>query len=130
MWCKHYKGGEDVCAKGIHLHDLFFDSGGRTFINHMPCFMRNKGKADLIKCEHCLYPTAEELAERDRVIASASQNAETVAREIDRIQARFGGTGGYFSCPICKTGSVRWRKASNGHRSAACSTADCVRFIE
>lgn len=39
---------------------------------------------------------------------------------------------GQIDCPVCKTGKVNYSRAGsyNGHVSAECTTADCVRWIE
>ena len=38
---------------------------------------------------------------------------------------------GEIPCPVCKTGPLRFSVApSNKHIHAACSTKDCVRWVE
>ncbi len=38
---------------------------------------------------------------------------------------------GEMACPLCKSGKLRYsRNSYNGHVQAACSTPDCVRWVE
>jgi hypothetical protein len=42
----------------------------------------------------------------------------------------FSGKGS-MSCPVCKTGTLRYSRAAyNGHVHAGCSTEGCVRWME
>lgn len=44
---------------------------------------------------------------------------------------RGSGGNGELPCPACKTGTIRYSVASlNGHIWGACSTKDCVRWME
>lgn len=38
--------------------------------------------------------------------------------------------GADIPCPVCETGTLRYRIASNHHVHAACNTTDCVRWME
>lgn len=42
----------------------------------------------------------------------------------------FSGAG-VMACPVCKTGKLRYSRAGyNGHVHGACSTENCVRWME
>ena len=41
------------------------------------------------------------------------------------------GMRGEFTCPICKTGTIRWmRVSSNKHLRVACTTPSCVIMMQ
>jgi hypothetical protein len=41
------------------------------------------------------------------------------------------GVSGAFPCPVCKTGTIKWIRASyNRHIRMACSTPDCVMMMQ
>jgi hypothetical protein len=82
-------------------------------------------------CGKLTWPTAEESqAFADDVRLSIERI--TTARQA--IMAHAGGKRGVtgkFSCPVCKTGALRYAIAAcNGHIQAGCSTSGCVRWME
>lgn len=107
------------------------------------------------KCEKFELPSAEELAAYEAE-AEKYSNSLTIARFaiLDELQRRWKERDGqvtapadtthfyhpqknYFcgsgimDCPICRTGKLNYSRSSyNGHVRAACSTPECVRWIE
>lgn len=46
-------------------------------------------------------------------------------------QDNYASGAGEMDCPVCKTGRLRYSRAAyNGHVHAACSTDNCVRWME
>ncbi len=46
-------------------------------------------------------------------------------------QSNYFTGDGEITCPVCKTGKLRYSRAAyNGHVHASCSTATCVRWME
>lgn len=40
------------------------------------------------------------------------------------------GVAGQLPCPVCGRGTLRYRRAKNGHVHAICNIDQCVRWIE
>ena len=80
--------------------------------------------------------TDAERAEWKRWTDSRLQRMGVVLQAIpgssaDRKKREHWGETGSFPCPACKTGTVRWSRASsNGHVHAACTTPNCFSVME
>lgn len=100
-----------------------------------PCFSQQESPP--VPCEHAVYPTAEEIAARDAEFAARS---EKVGAARKAIEASIGhpwkngmlGVSGTVNCPACNgKATLRFsRSGYNGHIAAACTTPDCVRWME
>lgn len=77
-------------------------------------------------------PSPEQVAQQNNKLV-AGLEAFVAAKQHAKEQGLGRGNGGFSAlpCPSCKTGTIRYSVAgSNGHMWAACSTNDCVRFME
>lgn len=67
----------------------------------------------------------------ERAVRMLTIIAQIPGSSRDKKTKPFWGKSGEFPCPACKTGTVRWARASvNGHMRAACTTPDCFGVIE
>lgn len=131
-WCKHYRGmhEKEACEAGIRFDSL---AGHRQpgFFDTCPCFGPQGA------CEKAEYPTAEEMAARDAEIA---ERFARIGKARDAIVESLGGpwkrgtpgASGAIDCPVCSgPKTLRFSRAGyNGHIHAACTTDDCVRWME
>mgnify|MGYP001081117917 CR=1 FL=1 len=114
------------CEAGVGFATLQH-YGTSSFRDSCPCF----GPEQTGECEAKEYPTVEELAARDAEMAE--RFAKTAKARAAIVEAADGkrGVAGEIPCPVCETGKLRYSVASlNGHVHAACTTADCVRWME
>lgn len=140
-WCVHYNGlgKSDTCDAGVKYEDVkeevehTYSYGPKT--NHPyrssrahPCF---KDEAHLTKgCDKCRFPTQEEIDDHNKELY-LHVNKVGMAREaiIAHLAGKFGS--GKIPCPVCKTGTLMFTRASiNGHVHANCTTGACVRWME
>lgn len=129
-FCKHYRGmhEHDTCEKGI-AYDSF---KGLTF-EQRPCFERD-GVAPC-GCDLAEFPTAEERAERDRLMEIRFANTGKARRAIvDHLGGPWkrgdASVVDDIPCPVCGGTLSFSRSAYNGHIHASCSGEDCVRWME
>jgi hypothetical protein len=121
----------ESCGAGVRFQELP-GYGNKGFMETCPCF----GPQPISICEKSAYPTKEELAAReaeirqrlDRVFEARS----AIVKSIGEWKQGSPGANGHIDCPVClgeKT--LRFGRAEcNGHIRAACTTEDCVRWIE
>lgn len=131
-WCKHYRGmsGKTECEAGVNFATLPHYATGEFFTT-CPCFGPRGG------CERAVYPTPEEIAERD---VKLEQRFAAIDKARYAIVAHLGGpwkkgvadARGQIDCPICEgLSSLHFsRSGYNGHIHAKCSTEDCVAWME
>lgn len=131
-WCKHYRGmsGKETCEAGVEFKSLP-NFGTKDFHPTCPCFGPTGG------CDKAEYPTDEELAEQE---AEDEKRFQSIGKARAAIVESLGGpwkremqgTSGVIDCPACGSRqSLRFsRSGYNGHIHAACSTEDCVRWME
>jgi len=131
-WCKHYRAMIEhaTCSAGVS-YDKF--SGIRY--EQRPCFHELPAECDLAQ-----YPTAEEIAAREAGLAAHFEKIETARKAIVDSLGGLGGAwkkgmpdvGGVIDCPACNgKATLRFsRSGYNGHIHAACTTADCVSWME
>lgn len=122
QWCRHFTGVQNkTCKLGIKYEDVRVTGEGPF---KFPCVFT----AD--NCEKRESYTPEEIAARDREIKArlvAFGKARTAI--IEHADGKHG-VSGEIPCPNCG-GSLRYSIARvNGHVHAACSTDDCVRWME
>lgn len=146
--CKHFAGvnftdPEKRCDAGCLMADVIkpveysyrygSEGSGATVYrssHSMPCF-RDGDPLGVCRCEKQAFPTAEEV-EADRKETEELFGRSMKAR-IAIIKATEGkrGVSGDIPCPVCNTGRLNYSVAScNGHIHAACTTEDCVRWME
>lgn len=133
QFCNHYRAmsDHDTCEAGVKYEDL-----KHLPFEKRPCFRKETDKAPRTGCDLMEFPTAEQLAEIENMMELHWQRT-ILAR--DAILLDIGtpwkkgspGAQGEIDCPVCKTGKLRYSQAGyNGHIHAACSTEDCVRWME
>lgn len=132
IFCNHYRAmaEHDTCEVGVPYETF----KGLKF-EQRPCFMR-KGVCPG-GCDKAEFPTPEQIAAEEAEFAKGFENT-IKARQA--IVASLGGpwkkgtpsAKGAIDCPVCggeKTLNFS-RAGYNGHIHAACSTDDCVRWME
>jgi len=94
-----------------------------------------------------LMRTPTEKVEKGRIIEALLKWADSISEPIDKlgdllnalkaIEVSLNGAKcgrGIIDCPVCKSGKLRYSKAAyndyNGHIHAACTTKNCVRWME
>lgn len=133
-FCKHYRGMFKVhkCEA-----DVFFDTlehyGTPKFHDSCPCF----GPDHPGECKSKVYPTAEEMEEKDLEIedlfAKITKAREAIVEDCGGPWKRgTPASSGKINCPACgQTEALHYRRAGvNGHIHATCSTKGCVSWIE
>lgn len=125
--CKHWRGSMkgDTCAAGVAFSALTDPTSAGSIFKRLPCFNPE------IPCGSACYPTREEVLEKDKRIDAFLNRMATIRTAIlsDLGEKRSGS--GEIACPCCKTGTVRYSRASlNGHVHARCSTPDCANWME
>lgn len=129
-FCKHYRGmhEKETCEAGVNFKSFNLP------INKMPCFKR--GDEVCGGCDKQQFPTPEEEAEEERMIADRCANIGTARKAIVEAcggpwKKGMGGQGGKIKCPVCADGTLAFsRSGYNGHIHAACSTDGCVSWME
>lgn len=134
-WCKHYTGAgrDETCRAGVNYNELA-DGDSPGMLNRLPC-LRTHFKEDVVaECALREWHTPEEIAER--VAASRASALRTVtARSAIFDYLKENGkpsrsVQGHIPCPICKTGTLHFSVAYNGHCHGWCATSGCVRWME
>lgn len=132
-WCRHYRGMHEKtkCEAGVVFKELTgYETKG--FFDACPCFGPNG-----LKCDKAEYPTAEEMAAHD---AEMQELFERTVKARQAIVEHLGGpwkrgmdgSQGTIDCPVCagKQSLQFSRSGYNGHIHAACTTDDCVSWME
>lgn len=132
IWCKHYRAmfTHETCEAGVPYEKF----KGQSFDNR-PCFCK-LGQTPPGGCDKAEYPTAEEIAAEDAAIEKRLADTMTARKAI--VEHLGGpwkkgtkGASGHISCPVCKTGALRFSRAGyNGHIHAGCTTDGCVSWME
>lgn len=133
-WCKNYKGmhEKEACEAGIRFQELP-GYGNKGFLQTCPCF----GPQEIATCDKSQYPTKDELAAREAEIKQQFANTNKARAAIVESlggpwkKGMFGVTGA-IDCPVCSCEkALRFSRAGcNGHIHAACTTEDCVCWME
>lgn len=131
IFCNHYQAMSEhkSCKAGV-----CYEQFKGTPHENIPCWVRNDGRQPPGGCEHAAYPTAEELAEDDRMRQAMFANM-VLARSaiVEHLGGRWKkgmpSETGEIECPVCKVGKLRFSRY-NGHIHAACTTDKCVQWME
>ncbi len=125
-WCRHRTPFDasqyPVCKVGIDYHKFPKPH------NQMPCL--GETEAARAGCPQYSGYTDEELADREKDL---DERFDRIALIRSAIIAQIKATsvrGGHIPCPACKTGTVGYSQASNGHVHARCSTDKCAAWME
>lgn len=127
--CKHFTGiSNAACAVGIRYADVR-DESSRPY--KFPCLKR-----DGLSCPSQEFPTEAEVAAEVAEIRKAMDRTDKAMRtakadaESRGLRRGNGGTGS-VKCPACESGELSYSVSGyNGHMHAACSTDNCVRWME
>lgn len=133
--CKHFNGVQhEACRVGVRYKDVEADAPPMTG-RHLPCLPNLKSGACEGACAKREVPTeAEVAAEEARFKKSIADTMTARAEIVENIgpwKRGDPGESGQTPCPVCRSGTLQFsRSGYNGHIHAACSTADCVRWME
>ncbi len=119
-FCKHYHGLQNPCDKGVDFETV---KAGKF---EYPCYR----KALRNRCKLAEYPTTEEQAAHEKMLAEFFENMISARKLI--IEAAHGqrNVTGTIPCPKCETGTLNWSIAFNGHVHALCTTEHCLSWME
>lgn len=125
-WCRHRtpfdKEKHPVCKVGVDYHQ--FDQRH----SNMPCLGQSaEARAG---CPQYSGYTPEEIAKHEADMKAGFERIGTIRQAIVANVKATGQRQGYIPCPACKTGTVGYSQASNGHIHAGCSTPGCARWME
>lgn len=131
-FCNHYRAmaNHETCKV-----DVAYSSFAGLPFDKQPCFRRDKNETPRGGCSLQEFPTPEEIEESEKWMAERFAN---VGKARLAIVEHLGGpwkrgtpgASGEIPCPVCG-GKLRFSRAGyNGHIHAACSTEDCVRWME
>lgn len=144
--CKHYDPGPcgsvkmpEVCKAGVRYEDVRVDGefkyrneGSYAIYTHgrcTPCHKQYNFAG--ATCDKAEFATDEEIAAWLEESNRHLRDIGTARRAIIEHCQNKRGVSGVLECPVCKTGKLRYSRAScNGHVHASCSTEDCVRWME
>lgn len=133
--CKHYNGASrETCKAGVNYHELVGNDKG--WMRRLPCSVGGTfiGTEDVCDCALREFPTAEEVQAEEDGIINGIQNTITARQTItDYLKANnkpLRNVAGQIPCPICKSGTLQFSIAYNGHCHASCSTSGCVSWME
>lgn len=135
-WCKHYSGtANEKCRAGVIYTDVAQGRGTTSY--SLPCFRPDHKYNPLgATCDKCEFRTEEEAAAMEE---EGKQRLERMWIVRKAIVEACGGPwrkgmktkAGMIPCPVCKSGSVNFsRSGYNGHIHAACSTENCISWME
>lgn len=131
--CKHFNGVQNqACDRGVSYKELTE--------NHkydLPCLQTDRlPKKEKAKCEKHVAITKEEEKAWEKEcnermkFTLAARALITVDSEEKGFEVGKGDVAGEVDCPKCGKKLAYERSRINGHVRAACSTADCLRWIE
>lgn len=132
--CKHFNGIQhDACRVGVKYLDVD-GKGPPNTGRHLPCLPNWKSGEHEGSCMKREFPTAAEIAAEEARFKKSLADVMAVRADIvENIGPWKKGEAesGQTPCVACKTGTVSFsRSGYNGHIHAACSTPDCVRWME
>ena len=146
--CRHFTGmKDDVCKAGVRYADVQKDHDPIRYVHRkservpythtrsFPCLGKyNLGGA---VCDKLSLPTPEEVAaeeaEWERLFERTKACRAAIVAHLGGPWKRgMAGSAGAIDCPACgAAGALRFtRSGYNGHVHAACTTADCVSWME
>lgn len=140
QWCIHYRGPHhnDTCEAGVNYEDLMnvAELGRTGCMLRLPCIRRHHTDSErkgepLMPCAKCQWPTLEESQEHERRAHAHTFSLLLARAAIGEHSGGKRGVSGELDCPVCEGGPLRYSIAGcNGHTHAACTTTDCVRWME
>jgi hypothetical protein len=132
-FCIHYTdllgpGGvrNETCKVGIPYKsvEVEISVNGEKRDMHHPCYEKACNT-----CQQRIYPTPEQIAERERKFKEGMERIGTIRGAIIEHCGNKKSISGSITCPCCG-GTVQYSRAYNGHVHAARSTKGCARWME
>lgn len=140
--CVHFRSmaDNDTCKMGVHWDSVKVESpfryryrGSRhvyTQEKAVPCY-KTWDPHGVCKCEHQRFPTAEDIAERKKYLATRFEMIDLAFNAISKATGGARGVSGHVDCPCCEGGKLAYSVSGyNGHVHASCNTPGCVRFMQ
>ncbi len=133
IFCNHYQSMHDnkTCKAGVS-----YDSFKGLPFDSRPCFCK-PGNDPNAGCSLIEMPTPEQLAAEEaeftELFARTNKARAAIVASLGGPWKRgMMGVSGEIDCPVCEgKQSLQFSRAGyNGHIHAACTTADCVRWME
>jgi hypothetical protein len=124
--CAHFTGIQhDCCRAGVRYHELVAGALRPGWAMELPCL-----DAALDTCSLRRFPTPEEEEAAEREWQAAFSRMVKARAAIIEAIGEQRGVNGNIACPCCDGGRLWFRRASNGHIHAVCSTEGCARWME
>jgi hypothetical protein len=125
-WCRHRtafdKEKHPTCKAGVDYHQF------RGNFRLMPCL--GESAEAIARCPQFAPWTPEENAAREKAWRERFDRIGIIREAIIAAVGSTGERAGRMPCPACKTGTVSYSQASNGHTHACCSTSGCAAWME
>lgn len=137
--CKHFNGigislrkgdsGDKSCDAGVNYRQLVGnDDAGWS--NRLPCYKKWSCE-NTVACDKFEEPTPEEIAAYEAWVNKRIENTFAARTAIVEHTKGKRGVSGEIDCIVCESGKLRFSIAScNGHIHAACTTKDCLSWME
>lgn len=124
--CQHFNGVQnETCALGISYDHV----GDDRLLPCLPPF--RSGAKQPTDCTQFKAQTEQQFADWETGIKeSLAKIMRARTAIVDRIESSGDESGEISPCPVCAAGALRYSRASNGHVHAACTTAECVSWME
>lgn len=143
--CKHFDGinftdPAKKCKAGVVMAEITVMTGYRyrrkpsrvvySTSHSLPCFS-DSDPLGVCECEHRCLPTDAEVAEHTREITAALDRMAVAYAAVQEAAQGRRGIQGEIPCPVCKIGTLHYSVAKlNGHIWGACSSEECVRWMQ
>jgi hypothetical protein len=124
-WCRHrtpFTSEFKTCKIGVDFHKFPRQH------DLMPC-LGQTAEAKALCPKYSGY-TSEEIEAHEKSLAESLDRMAIIRQAIIANVKATGQRQGRIPCPACKTGTVGYSQASNGHVHARCSTEGCASWME
>lgn len=131
--CKHFNGIQnDECRAGVAMRSVR-DESAKPY--RWPCVPSLSGGECATTCAKREFPTAAEVDAEEarfrRAMADTLMARKAIVDKIGPYKKGHPGESGEMPCPVCGAGTLRYTRAAlNGHVWGACTTDNCVRWME
>lgn len=124
--CRYFTGIQNAtCAAGV---DYATVKDMESHPYRWACFA---DEGAMVMCAKRSFPSREEAEAEEREVAKRIEQVNVSRRAIVAHTNGARGVQGKIDCPVCQSGTLRFSVSGyNGHIHAACSTNDCVRWME
>lgn len=132
IWCRHrtaFNKEIPTCKAGVDFHQFeIVYTSPRKGPSLMPCL--GECPEAIARCPKFEGWTPEEIAAREADLHARFERIGAIRSAIVTAIKDTGARSGRIACPACKTGTVGYCQASNGHVHAKCSTPNCEAWME